>query len=75
MAGGRHRVRHQAGSYAPVMRYIIGLIVDRIFAFACSAIAGGKGRGRTVWGILGFFFSLITLIVVLIIPRKHHASV
>jgi len=56
------------------MRYIIGIIVDLVFAFACSAIAGGKGRGRILWGILGFFFSLITLIVVLIMPRKHRSS-
>jgi hypothetical protein len=57
------------------MRYIISVLVSLVFAFACSAIAGSKGRGRFVWGILGFFFSLITLIVVLIVPRKHHAAV
>ncbi len=56
------------------MRYLIGLIVDLVFAFACSAIAGSKGRGRILWGILGFIFSLITLVVVLIMPRKHGSS-
>jgi hypothetical protein len=50
------------------------VIVSLVFAFACSAIANGKGRGRILWGILGFFFSLITLIVVLIIPKKHRSS-
>lgn len=52
------------------MRYGIGLIVDLIFAFACATLAGNKGRSRVLWGILGFFFSIITLIVVLIIPRR-----
>jgi hypothetical protein len=56
------------------MRYIISVIVSLVFAFACSAIANGKGRGRILWGILGFFFSLITLIVVLIMPKKHRSS-
>jgi hypothetical protein len=56
------------------MQYIISVLVSLVFAFACSAIAGGKGRGRVLWGVLGFFFSLITLIVVLIMPRKHRAS-
>ncbi len=53
------------------MRYVIGIIIDLIFAFACSRIATSKGRGAILWGVLGFFFSLITLIVVLIIPRRH----
>jgi hypothetical protein len=53
------------------MRYLIGIIIDLIFAFACSRIASSKGRGPVLWGILGFFFSLITLIVVLIVPRRH----
>jgi hypothetical protein len=56
------------------MRYIISVIVSLVFAFACSAIAGSKGRGRVLWGILGFFLSLITLIVVLIMPKKHRSS-
>ena len=53
------------------MRYLIGIIIDLIFAFACSRIATSKGRGAILWGILGFFFSLITLIVVLILPRRR----
>ncbi len=55
--------------------YVISLVVSLIFAFACSAIAGSKGRGRILWGILGFFFSLITLVVVLLLPRKKGARV
>jgi hypothetical protein len=29
-----------------------------------------KGRNPLGWGILGFFFSIITLIVVIVIPSK-----
>jgi hypothetical protein len=57
------------------MQYIISVLVSLVFAFACAAIAGGKGRSRALFGILGFFFSIITLIVVLIVPRKARASV
>jgi hypothetical protein len=52
------------------MRLIVGLILDVIFAFGCSAIAKSKHRGQVLWGILGFFFSLLTLIVILLVPRK-----
>jgi len=52
------------------MRYLIYFVIDLLFAFGCSRIASHKGRGPILWGILGFFFTLITLIVVLIIPRR-----
>jgi hypothetical protein len=57
------------------MQYIISVLVSLVFAFACAAIASGKGRSRALFGILGFFFSIITLIVVLIVPSKTRASV
>lgn len=53
------------------MRLIIGLVIDLVVAFGCASIAGSKGRGRVLWGIFGFLFSLLTLIAVLIVPRKH----
>jgi hypothetical protein len=49
---------------------IIGLIVAIICAIVCRNIAAGKGRGPTLWAILGFLFSIIALIVILILPRK-----
>jgi hypothetical protein len=42
-----------------------------IAAVICAVIAGVKGRSAVGWGILGLFFSIITLIVVLVIPRKN----
>jgi hypothetical protein len=52
------------------MRYGFGLIVSIVFAVACYKIAAGKGRSGILWGILGFIFWILTLIVILIIPRK-----
>jgi hypothetical protein len=41
-----------------------------IAAVLCAVIAGTKGRSAIGWGILGLFFSILTLIVIVIIPSK-----
>jgi hypothetical protein len=41
-----------------------------IAAIICAIIAGIKGRSALGWGILGLFFSILTLIVVIVIPSK-----
>jgi hypothetical protein len=41
-----------------------------IAAIVCGVIAAMKGRNPLGWGILGLFFSFLTLIVVIIIPSK-----
>jgi hypothetical protein len=41
-----------------------------IAAIVCAIIAGTKGRNPFGWGILGLFFSILTLIVVIVIPSK-----
>lgn len=41
-----------------------------IAAFICAAIAAAKGRNPFGWGLLGLFFSILTLIVVVVIPSK-----
>lgn len=50
---------------------IIGLIVSIICAVLCANIARSKGYSAVLFAILGFFFSLITLIVALLIPHRH----
>jgi predicted cobalt transporter CbtA len=50
---------------------LIGIGIALIFAVACSQIARGKRRSPLLWGVLGFFFSVITLIVIVIMPRKR----
>jgi hypothetical protein len=41
-----------------------------IAAIVCAVIAGTKGRNPLGWGLLGLFFSVLTLIVVIVIPSK-----
>jgi len=51
-------------------RGIFVLIGSIIAVIVCAAIAGMKGRNPLGWGIFGLFFSIITLIVVIVIPSK-----
>lgn len=56
-----------------ILRGIKGIFVaigSIIAAIVCAVIAGMKGRSAIVWGILGLFFSILTLIVVIVIPSK-----
>ena len=46
------------------------LILGIICAVACYKIAGGKGRSAGWWGLWGFLFSFIALIIVAVLPRK-----
>lgn len=39
----------------------------------CASVATSKGRSPLLYGILGAFFTLITLIVVLILPTRQTA--
>ena len=42
-----------------------------MFAYACAKIAQGKGYNAILFGILGYFFSIIVLIVVLVLPDRR----
>jgi len=56
-----------------ILRGIKGIIVaigSVIAAVVCGVIAALKGRNPLGWGILGLFFSVLTLIVVIVIPSK-----
>ncbi|MCV7402008.1 deoxyribodipyrimidine photolyase [Mycobacterium fragae] len=56
-----------------ILRGIKGIFVaigSVIAAIVCAAIAAMKGRNPLGWGILGLFFSILTLIVVIVIPSK-----
>ncbi|KAA0110555.1 deoxyribodipyrimidine photolyase [Mycolicibacterium sp. P1-5] len=56
-----------------ILRGIKGIFVaigSIIAAVICAVIAGIKGRNPFGWGILGLFFSIITLIVIIVIPSK-----
>ncbi len=56
-----------------ILRGIKGIFVgigSVIAAIVCAIIAGTKGRSSIGWGILGLFFSILTLIVIIVIPSK-----
>ncbi len=49
---------------------ILLLIGGVIAAVICALVAKAKGYSALLFAVLGFFFSIITLIVVLVIPRR-----
>jgi Na+/melibiose symporter-like transporter len=56
-----------------ILKSIKGIFVaigSIIAAIVCALVAGMKGRNPFGWGILGLFFSIITLIVIIVIPSK-----
>ena len=56
-----------------ILRGIKGIFVaigSVIAAIICAVIAGTKGRNPLGWGLLGLFFSILKLIVVIVIPSK-----
>ena len=56
-----------------ILRGIKGIFVaigSIIAAIVCGVIAKTKGRSALGWGVLGLFFSILTLIVVIVIPSK-----
>ncbi|MCW2562388.1 MAG: hypothetical protein JWQ31_948, partial [Mycobacterium sp.] len=56
-----------------ILRGIKGIFVaigSIIAAIICGVVAATKGPNPLGWGILGLFFSIITLIVIIVIPSK-----
>ena len=50
---------------------LTGLVIVLVLAFIVSKIAGSKGRSSVVWFVLGLIFPLLSLLVVLVLPRKR----
>ncbi len=59
-----------AGLIFKGIKAIFVAIGSVIAAVICGIIAAMKGRNPLGWGILGLFFSILTLIVVIVIPSK-----
>ena len=56
-----------------ILRGIKGIFVaigSIIAAVICGVVAAMKGRNPFGWGLLGLFFSILTLIVIIVIPTK-----
>ncbi|MGB6209621.1 deoxyribodipyrimidine photolyase [Mycobacterium sp.] len=59
-----------AGLIGGTIKFVFVAIGSIIAAIICAVIAGMKGRNPFGWGILGLIFSILTLIVVIVIPSK-----
>jgi drug/metabolite transporter (DMT)-like permease len=57
---------NNTSSFNPGIFVVFGVI----FAIACGLIANSKGRSPILWGVLGFCFGLIPLIIILVMKRK-----
>ena len=53
------------------MEFILMLVVGIGMGIACAAIASRKGRRGGLWFLLGFLFSLISLVIILVLPKKN----
>jgi hypothetical protein len=53
--------------------WVIYFIFLVFCVWICASIAASKGRSPLVFGILAAFFTLITLIVVILMPPKQRA--
>ncbi len=47
--------------------YIIAIGIAVVFALVCRSMAKSRNRSQNLWTVLGFFFPLISLIILLII--------
>jgi hypothetical protein len=59
-----------AGLILSGIKGIFVAIGSVIAAIVCGVIAATKGRNPLGWGLLGLFFSILTLIGVIIVPSK-----
>jgi hypothetical protein len=50
--------------------YIVALVIALVFAAVCWNLAGARDRSQPLWAILGFFFPIIALVVLLIIGKS-----
>ena len=53
---------------------VSGLVISVVFAIVCASLAGGRNRSRVGWAILGFFFPISALVVLLILGKKNRGS-
>ena len=62
-----------AGFILKGIKGIFVLVGGLIAAVICALVAKAKGYSAVLFAVLGLFFSIITLIVVLVIPRRTRA--
>lgn len=47
------------------------LIWAVMYAIGCGCIAEEKGRSAGAWALLGFFFGLIALLIIVCLPDRN----
>jgi len=50
--------------------FLLGAVIS---GFANVAIANHKGRNPVIWGVLGFLFGLLAVIICAVMPRRSPA--
>lgn len=50
---------------------IVAILIPLGFAVLCAKIAKSRGRDPILYGILGFFFSVLVLTLLLIFPERQ----
>jgi peptidoglycan/LPS O-acetylase OafA/YrhL len=66
LAASAQTTTNTSTSFNPTIFLVFGVI----FGIACALIANSKGRSPVLWGVLGFLFGLIPLIIILVMKRK-----
>lgn len=57
-----------------VIGYIIAIAIAVAFALICRAMARSRNRSQNLWTVLGFFFPLISVIILLIMGTDKSKS-
>jgi predicted PurR-regulated permease PerM len=65
----------ETNSTATLVGAMIGFVIWIGIILWTVSIARKKGRSAGLWGVLAFFFSLIPLIIVAILPSKQSVRV
>jgi hypothetical protein len=50
--------------------YVIWIVVGVAFAYACYRSALSRGRDPRLWTVLGFFFGIIALAIIWVMPDR-----
>jgi len=53
--------------------WLISLAIAITIAVVCYRIAEGKGRSGVLWGVIGFIFPIVGLIVILVLSDKSRS--
>jgi membrane associated rhomboid family serine protease len=53
---------------------IVSLVISVVCSWWCATRALAKGYSPVVWGIVGFIFPIISVIIMVFLPRTDRAA-